>query len=439
MNHSILIVDYKESARVLTKDYLGKSFDLFEAGTKEECIRILRTTSIEAIILDLHMPGVKGFELLTQIKQKYPNLPIVILTSFGDFQKAVQATKLGAFDFIPKEQAELLLKPSLDKIFKAQETSTLRDAFKGALKTSIEYFIPDHSKYADLYLEAERLAKSDLSFFLSGETGTGKDVLAQYIHNKSGRTGAFVRVDCGELDSHFLKSELFGHEKGAYTGAEFARIGKIELAHGGTLFLDEIGNMSLDIQARFLTVLEQKYFERLGGNKAISVDFRIVSATNVDLKKAVEAGKFREDLFYRINELELRLPSIRESIDVLPQFTRHFLDIMNKNHNSNFSLSDSVLADYLSYHWPGNIRELKARLKRDFFKNQFKADGIEPSEKKDISTAIEVIEKINIEKAMALHNGNISKAAHHLNLKRQTLTYKLKKYGLKLESDNPVN
>jgi len=434
MNPTVLIVDDKEAARVLAKDYIGNTWSHLEADSSASCLATLRSHAVDAVVLDLNIPGVKDFGLLTTVRQKYPSLPVLMLTSFGDFQKAVQATKLGASDFIPKEQAELLLKPSLDRIFKSRQDSDLSDAYKDALNVKYETFIPDHPLYSAVYAEGERLAKSDLSYLLLGETGTGKDVLAQHVHRCSGRSGAFVRVDCGELDAHFLRSELFGHEKGAYTGADLSRIGKIELANRGTLFLDEIGNMSLDIQSKFLTVLEKKSFQRLGGNDAISVEFRVIAATNMDLKKAIAAGKFREDLYYRLNEIELVLPPLRETPEAIPQFIQHFLSALNKTHHSQFNLDLMTLGKYLSHLWPGNIRELKAHLKRDFFRSQFSSDptGIAspPETNPNMTSAIQVIEKMNIEQMLKAHDGNVSQAAKAMNLKRQTLAYKVKKFGL---------
>ena len=435
MKSEILIVDDSEGARALIKDYLGEDYYYFEAEDMPSCFASMEKREIDLVILDLKLPGVKDFQLLIQLKKKWPHIPVVILTSHADYPKAIEATRLGAEDFIPKDQAEHLLQISVNKTLCLQKTKKLNTAYKNILNEFHDFFRPTHPIYASLYAETDRLSRSELNYLLLGETGVGKDVLAHYIHQASKRSGPLVRVDCGELDMTFLKSDLFGHEKGAFTGAEERRIGKFELADGGTLFLDEIGNMSLELQTKFLTVIEKKSFQRLGGNQDISVDFRVVAATNLDLQKAIEAGKFRGDLFYRINEVELTIPSLREVKEAIPQFVAHFIEGLNTSHGSHFRIDDVTLGHYLSYAWPGNIRELKAKIKKDFFHYYYGTSNQnnelpETISKNDISTTVQMVERINIEKAFKESNGNITKAAENLSLKRQTLQYKLKKYGI---------
>lgn len=437
MKSNILIVDDQEGARVLIKDYLSDQYNYFEAEDKLSCLTKLKEYFIDAVILDLKIPGVNEFDLLIEIRKQYPHIPVIILTSFAEYSKAVDAIKLGAFDFMPKEEAEQLLLISIKKILQASKAMQFNQAFKEDTTHIPILFKPNLPSYQKLFNEINAFAQSDLNILLLGETGTGKDMIAQYIHQQSSFKGAFVRVDCGELDATFLRSELFGHERGSFTGAETQRIGKIELANDGTLFLDEIGNLSMDLQSKFLTVLEKKRIERIGSNKSVSVNFRLISATNIDLQKSVDNKKFRADLYYRLKEVELVLPTLRDNKETIIPLVNYFLEQLNEKYQSNISFNIAVIKRYLDSYWPGNIRELKSCVKKNFFTLLYGKENIENSMDSkthiNMNSELKMIERTNIENSLKEHQFNITKAAQFLNIKRQCLQYKIKKYNIKLE------
>jgi DNA-binding NtrC family response regulator len=333
-----------------------------ERGHSAQCVHS-GETALEAaeerppdlVLLDLHLEGIDGIETLRRMRRNAPAVPIVMLTAFGNVQAAVKAMKLGATDFISKPFNNQALLANIDTLLGMQreargEASALvgeSTAFRKAMDLALKFAVPD------------------INVLLLGETGTGKELLARTIHAASKRrSGPFVAVDCSMLPENLIESELFGHEKGSFTGATSARIGRLELAQGGTLFLDEIGNLPVQFQAKLLRVLQERRMERVGGRETIRLDVRVVSATNVNLKEAIRAGKFRQDLYYRLQEMTIRLPPLRERDGDIRRVARHFVTIYAPRLGSSVQeISEAALDMLESYSWPGNVRELENTMK----------------------------------------------------------------------------
>lgn len=362
----ILVVDdekeYQDVYKMILEDE-GYSVDTASSGT--EALSILGKNSYNLVLADLIMEGMNGITLLKQIKEKYKDTEVIIVTGYGSIESAIEAIKSGAFSYFIKDHEPEELVYEIEKvrnIFQLRlENKKLREE-----QLSQDCLMGTNNKEFNEVLEiVKKAAESNASIFITGESGVGKEILARYIHNLSNRKGGFIPVNCQALSENLLESELFGHEKGAFTGAIEKRIGRFEEANGGTLFLDEIGEVPVSIQTKLLRVLDTKTIERIGSNKPIKIDLRFITATNKDIEKAIASGEFREDLYFRINTISIKIPPLRERREDLPMFINFFLLKYEKELKKKInSVDDEVMDFLLNYNYPGNIRELKNIVER---------------------------------------------------------------------------
>ncbi len=362
----ILIVDDEEGIRESLSGILeDDGYDVLTADSGEEAVRILRETSPDLIFLDIWLTGMDGIKTLQEIKAMKPDVPVIMISGHGSIELAVKATQIGAYDFLEKplslERALLVSKRAIEKRALERENIALLENLTRKWK-----LIGESQKIKDLREQMELAARSNSRVLIFGESGTGKEVAARLLHEKSPRDGKpFVEVNCAAIPQELIESELFGHEKGSFTGAFEKKNGKFELADGGTLFLDEIGDMSLQTQAKVLRVIETQEFQRVGGNKNINVDVRIIAATNKDLREEVKKGSFREDLFFRLNVIPLIVPPLRERKEDIPLLVEYFLDSLAAEYGKPpRKILPEALKYLQSYNWPGNVRELKNVIER---------------------------------------------------------------------------
>lgn len=413
-------------------------------------------------IVDMNLPDGDGMEFMTFLKQLYPEIQVIILTGFGSIDLAIKATQQGAYHFLTKpfnvEELISLVDKALDHKSLQQENIQLRQEITSKYKFS--QIIGESDSIKSCLSLVERVADSDSTVLVQGESGTGKELIARAIHYNSPRAkGPFIAINCGAIPSELLESELFGHVKGAFTGAIANRAGRFELADEGTLFLDEIGDLEPSLQVKLLRALQEKTFEPVGSTKTISVNVRVITATNVDLEKAVEEGKFREDLYYRLNVIPIQIPALRERKTDIPLLLNHFLNNFNKNKTKTISgFSSEAMNCLINYAWPGNIRELENLVERlSILKGsgevapqdlpaKYKSaaacyaetGSIDiPEEGLDFNNAVDQFENALIIKALEKTGWNKNQAAMLLRLNRTTLVEKMKKKGLKSASENP--
>jgi two-component system nitrogen regulation response regulator NtrX len=366
MAETILIVDDEESIRRSVGDILSdEGYRPSAAGDGEEALRLVESDSPDLVLLDVAMPGRDGLDVLEQLRGTWPEIPVVMMSGHGTIETAVRATKLGAYDFLEKplsyDKLLLCVRRSLAAAALARENRRLREALKGATEIAGESEI-----MRELKAQITVAAPTDGWVLITGENGTGKELVARQIHAGSKRAGQpFVEVNCAAIPEELIESELFGHEKGAFTGAIQQKRGKFELANGGTLFLDEIGDMSLMTQAKILRVLQEHRFGRVGGTETIEVDVRVIAATNKDLEKEMSEGRFREDLFYRLNVIPFWVPPLRDRAEDLPLLVERFLDRFSAQMpGARKTISDRALEKLAAYSWPGNVRELQNIVER---------------------------------------------------------------------------
>jgi DNA-binding NtrC family response regulator len=438
---SILVVDDEESVRDslnlwFTED--GYSVECAENG--KQALSFLESHTFDIILTDLKMPGMDGLELLQRIKSLNKDSIIIIMTAFASVDTAVKALKDGAFDYVTKpfdpDDLSHLIRNATKQIALAHENETLRKRVDSL--ESVEDLIGKSDAIKIVLKEIESVAPTNSSVIITGESGTGKELVAKAIHANSLRKFyPLVSVHCGALTESLLESELFGHEKGAFTGALYNRKGRFEMADSGTIFLDEIATISQKMQVELLRVLETKSFMRVGGNKEISSDFRVICATNRDLKGMVEKGTFREDLFYRLNVMNIHVPPLRERIDDIPLLVEYFIKKYCVSMNKPLiTMDSSALKRITEYPFPGNIRELENMIERAIVVGNGKKILLRdlPLAKDIIESSIESLD--DFEKAFILqilnkYNWNISRTAQALKVDRVTLYNKIKKYGLK--------
>ncbi|MCX7761782.1 MAG: sigma-54 dependent transcriptional regulator [Candidatus Kryptonium sp.] len=371
MKIKVMVIDDDELFnRSITQVLKDSGYEVSSHLSGEEAFRELQNDQPDIVLLDIFLKGENGLDILKKIKDEFTSLPVLMITAYSDVNLAVQAIKLGAEDFILKpldfEQLEIAMRKAVKNIKLQREVQQLKEQLA---ERAGEYRIIGQSKgLLDALILAEKYALGDdTTVLIIGETGTGKELIARYIHEKSARRdGPFIAINCGAIPKDLVESELFGYERGAFTGAtEKMKQGKFELAHGGTILLDEIGELSPEAQVKLLRVLQDKKFYRLGGTKEISVDVRVIASTNKNLKEEVEAGRFRSDLYYRLNVATIYLPPLRERKEDIPLLVMSFIEEFNKKFRKNFiGVNEKALDILKSYHWPGNIRELRNTIER---------------------------------------------------------------------------
>lgn len=446
----VLIVDDEEGIRsVLAGLFDELGYDISQADNGTTGLEKALEENHELVILDMSLPGCDGLELLRSLKESKPNVPVIIITGYASMQTALQAMKLGAYDYITKpfnlDDVQLVAERAVERHRLIDENRYLQNELQQ--RYGFNNVIGLSPEAQNAYVLAARVADSSASVLILGETGTGKEYLARAVHYQSPRAnGPFVKVSCAALPEALLESELFGHEKGSFTGAIARRIGRFELADGGTLFLDEIGDTTQATQIKLLRVLQEKQFERVGGNETISTDVRIIAATNRNLKEAIASKEFREDLYYRLNVVTIQLPSLRERPEDIPALVEHFISKYNADTGKRIEcVSPEGMAMLQSYPWPGNIRELENCIERATILCQSKVIlpqhllfseeiPVAPSSpqirsEKDLRTLRDV-EKEHVEIVLEQCGYNQTKASGILGIDRKTLRNKIREFGL---------
>lgn len=450
MKGRILVADDDLGMRETLEAVLVEDgYEVNPASNGAETLQVLERNSFDIMLLDLKMPDCTGLELLSQVKRLAPDMAVIMMTAYGTVKIAVEAVKQGAFDFITKPfelgEMRLTIQKALEMQRLAHENRELRLMLKE--KFIFKNIVGASPKMQGVFEVIRKVVNYDVTILICGESGTGKELVAQAIHhNSSRRDKPFVKLNCAALPETLLESELFGYEKGAFTGAIASKPGRFELAEGGTLFLDEIGDTSLNMQAKLLRVLQEKEFERVGGKETLRVDVRIVAATNKDLKREVEAKRFREDLYYRLNVVPVHLPPLRERKEDIPALVHHFLKELNLLFQKDFSaVSPEAMACLLRYHWPGNVRELRNVLEKAVLLGEGKTISLEhlPEELRgldaDVSrvgraaepASLDHLEKEHIYQVLREVRWNQSKAAELLGIHRNTLRKKIERFNLR--------
>ncbi len=445
---SILIIDDERGTREAMGKFLRLDYDITLAEDGEKGINLLNRNHYDLILSDIRMePGPSGLDVLAASLKLTPPPPCILFTAYGSIETAVEAVKQGAFDFVTKpvnfDRLEIIIRRALESVSLKEENTELKRKLGSSF--GVKGMIGNSAKMKNIIETIEQVAPTRTTVLITGESGTGKELVAQAIHQCSGRTGKFVPVHCSALPDNLIESELFGHERGAFTGAVEMRKGRFELAEGGTIFLDEIGEIPLHIQVKLLRVLESRSFERIGGSETIVTDARVVAATNRDLKKMVEEGTFREDLFYRLDVVSLEIPPLRERKEDIPLLVKHYLDVFNKENGKDIGITETAMASLCAYAWPGNIRELRNCVERMVVLCRGKMielenvpvdvrEGVTPGIAKTVlaqpSCDLECNEKMLIERALNECKGNRTKAAEKLGISRRTLHRKLHTYNL---------
>lgn len=427
-----------------------KNFDADTVFSAGEALKKLENNQFDLVLSDFRLPDFDGLELLQKIKSMHPHVPVIIMTSYADIRTAVNAIKMGAFEYVTKplnpDEILLLINSALEK---AEDPKNSKKSKEKKNKDEIEFVRGNSSTSLQIDQYIKLVAPTDMSVIIEGESGTGKEIAARRIHFDSKRKKkAFVAVDCGALSIDLAGSELFGHIKGSFTGAINDKEGQFESAQGGTLFLDEIGNLSYEIQMKLLRALQERKVRRIGSNKDIDVDVRILVATNEDLSVSVNKGNFRGDLYHRLNEFKITVPSLRNRIEDIELFANYFLELSNKELNKDIAgFSSEVLEKFKYYSWPGNVRELRNVIRRSVLLSPDKEVELIslPNEILNNSASNNIIvegsnlkliqaanEKELIVSTLRKVNYNKSKAAKLLNIDRKTLYNKLKQYGINM-------
>jgi two-component system response regulator AtoC len=460
MPESILIVDDEEVSRFVLSEALTKrGYSVDQAGDAETAIKKLNQRSFDLILLDIQLPGMSGIEAITKLKEIDPSIIIITITAFGSKELAIDAIKRGAYDYFVKpfkmEEMEIVVKRSLERKRLDSEIRTLREQVTEAFR--VQNIIGRSGPMQEVLHLISRVAATTATVLIWGETGTGKELIARAIHQNSSRSEKpMVKLNCAGIPEGLLESELFGFEKGAFTGATERKIGKFELADHGTIFLDEIGDMNLGAQAKILRILQEMEFERLGGIRPIKIDVRVIAATNRDLTEAVRQGTFREDLFHRLNLFSLHVPSLRDRIEDIPILAEHFLRESNRKFVTSVqSISSDAMNGLMQYRWPGNVRELKNTIERavlitdgDTLISKFLPGHIAKHSKDEPARAVESSEAYleetlkNVEKQLILDalertDGVQRRAAKLLGVTERVLWYKIKKLGIAVNEPEP--
>jgi two-component system response regulator AtoC len=442
----VLVVDDEtKMQRVLEIMLKRMGYEVVSAGNGEEALRALQAAPADLVVSDLRMPGMSGTELLKALRDQGNDVPVIIMTAYGTIESVVEAMKLGACDYIVRPFDVDALELAIERILNAGRMRRQNDFLRSEVEKGWGEFVGHSAPMQKVYDLIRQVAPSKATVLITGDTGTGKELVARAIHRGSPRADAlFVPINCAAIPADILESELFGYEKGAFTGATRDRVGKFEMADGGTLFLDELTEMPMALQAKLLRVLQENVIERLGGNRSIAINVRIVAATNRDPRQAVAEGKLREDLYYRVNVFNIDLPRLRERKQDIAALAQSFL----ARHANSGGISETALACLENYDWPGNVRELQNVIERAAVLSRGGTIEVEhlPREmaavaapaatqaerfaSMELNPAVEQLEKDMIAEALRRTGGNKSKAARLLDISERSLWYKLKNYGL---------
>jgi two-component system NtrC family response regulator len=456
---TILIVDDEKNYPLILGAVLEEEgFEILTANSGHEALEILESSDVDLVLTDMKMPSMDGIVLLEKIKAIDPELPVIMMTAYGTVDKAVEAMQKGAYSYILKpfdnERLIIYVNKAISMFRVVKENRQLRNAVRSHF--SFGNIIGKSKVMQKVYETIRKVAPTIATVLIDGESGTGKELVAKSIHfNSPRREKPFVAVNCSALAENLLESELFGHEKGAFTGAIALKKGRFELADGGTLFLDEIGDLSSGLQVKLLRVLQEKIFERVGGIKPISVNIRIIAATNKDLKQEMKIGRFREDLYYRLNVVHIVLPPLKQRTEDIHLLVRHFIKKYTEERKADTPVTDvdqEVERIFYDYSWPGNVRELENVIERamilspgekitvsdlpsDFragLNNTLQLEGLSPDAK--LYETLAMVEKAMIERALRISNHVQSHAAELLGIGRSGLNQKIRKFNLDISS-----
>ncbi|MGD8370112.1 MAG: sigma-54 dependent transcriptional regulator [Syntrophobacterales bacterium] len=449
---SILVVDDDRAHRTMLRTLLGGwGYSVEEADDGARAIERVHEKPYDLVLMDVRMVEMSGLEALPEIKRFNPAIPVIIMTAYSSVETAVEALKKGAYDYLTKpldfDELRLALERAMDHGRLKEENRALKESLGKGFNTG--EIIGRSRAMVELLETVAMVAPTEATVLITGESGTGKELIAGAIHfNSPRRENHFIKVNCAAITETLLESELFGHEKGAFTGADRRKEGRFKLAHGGSLFLDEISEMSVAMQAKLLRVLQEKEIQRVGGEEVIKVDVRVMAATNKDLREEIEAGRFREDLYYRLNVLTLPVPALRQRAEDIPLLAQHFLETFaEKNRKPIKGFSPQAMDRMVRYNWPGNVRELMNAVERsvilcrseyisevDFPLSVLDATAQEQEmvkgEEMPVDLPLEEVEKVTILNTLESAGGNKSETARRLGITRRTLHKKLKKYGV---------
>uniref|UniRef100_A0A7C4Y780 Sigma-54-dependent Fis family transcriptional regulator n=1 Tax=Caldisericum exile TaxID=693075 RepID=A0A7C4Y780_9BACT len=450
--HRILVADDEENIRMLLNETLkDENYEVVLVNNGKDAVEEVKKSDFDCVLMDIRMPVLDGMEAFLKIREIRNNLPVIFLTAYGSSELAIKAMKKGAYDYLTKpfdiEELKIKIKKAIELKELTENSLNLERSTDKYLKEEI---VGNSQKMQEVFKEIGKVAESDATVLIRGESGTGKELVAKAIHHYSTRKEKpFVVVNCAAIPETLLESELFGHEKGAFTDAYARRIGKFEQAQDGTIFLDEIGDMSLNLQAKLLRVLQERTFTRVGGNETVSTEARIIAATNRDLEQLVSGGQFREDLFYRLNVVTIWLPPLRERKEDIPLLVEYFVHKYSEKYKKNVrGVSKEVIDFFVEYDWPGNVRELENAIARGIIvtsapiillddlpstlvKKGNRGDKIEEEEPHlPLPKLIEKVEKEAILKALKNAQGNKTKAAQILGISRKSLFNKLRYYNI---------
>jgi DNA-binding NtrC family response regulator len=448
MIRALIVEDKASMARMLRQLFASKGYEVTVATDGPEALATIQNADFHLVITDLKMPNGDGMQVLQAVKAKMPGTSVLMMTAFGTIENAVEAMRLGAFDYLlkPFSIAEIELK--VEKALEQQRLQAENAYLKETIQTGFGRLIGSSSAMQQVYGFIQKVAPSTAPVLILGESGTGKELVARAIHETSPRRERpFIAVNCAALSEGLIESELFGHERGSFTGATAQKKGRFELADGGTLFLDEIGELPPVLQTKLLRVLQEGEFERVGGHQTLHVDVRMIAATHRDLPRAIEAGQFREDLYYRVNVLSIVVPPLRDRRDDLPALTEHFLSKSAGAMHKSVAMAPEVLALLQHYRWPGNIRELENVIERAVVLTDGPAIRVEDLPKEITGLSNEVaqafgdpnlsldekmarLEREAICQSLEAEGWNQTQAARRLGIKRSSLQYKMKRYGL---------
>jgi len=449
MSYTILIVDDEREIRNSLSGVLqDEGYDTLTAGNGEKALEIVRENTVELILLDLVLPGIDGAEVLRRVKEIEPNMPVIMISGEATTEAIVQAIKLDAHDFIEKPLSGDRIEMMLVTIKRALEHQQLeRENVALRSRESHRYTMIGQSQpMLYLYDQISKAAPSKGRVLITGENGSGKELVARAIHRQSNRSSeSFIEVNCAAIPQELIESELFGHEKGAFTGAGRIQIGKFQLADGGTLFLDEVGDMSLAAQSKVLRALEEEEIQRVGGTRVTKINVRVIAATNKDLDKEIENGKFRQDLFYRLNVIPIVMPSLRHRKEDIPLLVQHFIELFcSENGKPIKHISPEAISILERHDWPGNVRELRNIVERMIIMvepNLIEAyhvlsaihtdhQQIHREDSKSLREMVESYEKKLIVAELEANDGNVSQTAKNLNIDRANLYRKLRAWGI---------